>query len=89
MSSDAPSAGPPAPVPSLPGLGSTWYRRVRRSGRFACAGRGLVVLAAPVLPVFAAWCVGWFAAALTVRAYPGEVGARRRLEAHNGQSSTS
>lgn len=176
-SSEAPSAGPPVPVPSLPGLGTTWYRRgtrywlrrawttvvmllavgmlcfmalsfysgfrgemppavrtvcdvvqvagscvtvvrgwlvqrrdhrrklldpptpaefrrakraeVRRSGRFAYAGRGLLVLAAPVLPVFAAWCVGWFAAALTVREYPSEVGARRWLEAHNGQSRTS
>ncbi|KUN89673.1 hypothetical protein AQJ66_03450 [Streptomyces bungoensis] len=176
-SSEAPSAGTPVPVPSLPGLGTTWYRRgtrywlrrawttvvmllavgmlcfmalafysgfrsemppavrtvcdaaqvagscvtvawgwvvqrrdhrrklldpptpaefrrarraeVRRSGRFAYAGRGLLVLAAPVLPAFAAWCVGWFAAALTVREYPSEVGARRWLEAHTGQSGTS
>jgi phage-related protein len=45
-------------------------------------GRGLVILAAPVMPAFAAYIVGWLAAWVTVREYPSEVGARRWLEEH-------
>ncbi|MFI9804682.1 hypothetical protein ACIHEJ_10005 [Streptomyces sp. NPDC052301] len=60
-----------------------------RARYWSRAGLVPLLLAAPVLPALAAWCVGWFAAMLTVRAYPSEVGARRWLEAHNGQSSTS
>ncbi|MFI1926991.1 MULTISPECIES: hypothetical protein [unclassified Streptomyces] len=48
----------------------------RAPGR-AAAGRGLALLAAPVLPAFAAYLVGWLTAWLTVREYPSEVGARR------------
>ncbi|MFJ8021951.1 hypothetical protein [Streptomyces sp. NPDC096311] len=55
---------------------------VRRSAGLALAGRGLLAIAAPIMPAFAAWCVGWFAAALTVREYPSEVGARRWLQEH-------
>jgi hypothetical protein len=51
----------------------------RAPGRVAL-GRGLVLLAAPVMPVFAAYIVGWLTAWLTVREYPSEVGARRWLE---------
>ncbi|MFF7750736.1 hypothetical protein ACFZCP_16065 [Streptomyces sp. NPDC007971] len=53
----------------------------RVPGRIAL-GRGLVLIAAPVMPAFAAWIVGWLAAWLTVREYPSEVGARRWLEEH-------
>jgi hypothetical protein len=52
----------------------------RRAPGLAFAGRGLVVIAAPVMPAFAAFCVGWMVAMLTVREYPSEVGARRALE---------
>ncbi|MGW7817769.1 hypothetical protein ACWGLF_06460 [Streptomyces puniciscabiei] len=52
-------------------------------------GRGLVLVLAPVMPVVAAWCVGWFLAYATVREYPSKVGARRRLTAQNGQIRTS
>ncbi|MEU2286438.1 hypothetical protein ABZ614_31685 [Streptomyces sp. NPDC013178] len=51
----------------------------RAPGRVA-AGRGLVLLAAPVMPAFAAYVVGWLTAWLTVREYPSEVGARRWME---------
>ncbi|GAA3980775.1 hypothetical protein [Streptomyces plumbiresistens] len=51
----------------------------RRSVGLVLAGRLLFVIAAPVMPAFAAWGVGWAAAAFTVREYPSEVGARRRL----------
>ncbi|MFI9255901.1 hypothetical protein [Streptomyces sp. NPDC053069] len=61
----------------------------RRSTGLAVAGRVLWLVAAPVLPASAAWAVGWSVAAFTVRAYPSEVGARRRLEAHNGHPRTS
>ncbi|WP_217234551.1 hypothetical protein [Streptomyces sp. AC555_RSS877] len=50
----------------------------RGPGRIA-AGRALVLLAAPVMPAFAAYVVGWLTAWLTVREYPSEVGARRWL----------
>ncbi|MEU8030585.1 hypothetical protein AB0C13_18365 [Streptomyces sp. NPDC049099] len=60
--------------------GSDRTRRV--PGRIAL-GRALVLLAAPVMPTFAAWIVGWLAAWLTVREYPSEVGARRWLEEHS------
>ncbi|MFE5686924.1 hypothetical protein [Streptomyces sp. NPDC056512] len=53
---------------------------VRRSTGLAVLGRGLVVIAAPVMPAFAAFCVGWSVAALTVREYPTEVGARRAMQ---------
>jgi hypothetical protein len=53
---------------------------IRRSPRLAIAGRGLLALAAPIMPAYAAWCVGWFVAMLTVREYPSEVGARRWLQ---------
>ncbi|MDQ0958796.1 hypothetical protein QFZ66_002674 [Streptomyces sp. B4I13] len=56
----------------------------RAPGRIA-AGRGLVLLAAPVLPAFAAYIVGWLTAWLTVREYPSEVGARRWLEKHGSR----
>jgi hypothetical protein len=52
----------------------------RRAPGRAAAGRGLVILAAPVMPAFAAYIVGWLTAWLTVREYPSEVGARRWLE---------
>ncbi|MEU9478755.1 hypothetical protein [Streptomyces sp. NPDC048191] len=56
--------------------------RARRvPGRIAL-GRGLVLIAAPVMPAFAAWIVGWLLAWTTVREYPSEVGARRWLEEH-------
>jgi hypothetical protein len=55
---------------------------VRRSGALAYGGRGLLVLAAPVLPALTGFAVGWSAGMLTVREYPSEVGARRWLEAH-------
>jgi hypothetical protein len=57
----------------------------RVPGRIAM-GRGLVLLAAPVMPAFAAWIVGWLAAWLTVREYPSEVGARRWLEGHRSRA---
>ncbi|WP_432030023.1 hypothetical protein [Streptomyces sp. 1222.5] len=53
----------------------------RVPGRIAL-GRALVLLAAPVMPAFAAHVVGRLAVWLTVREYPSEVGARRWLEAH-------
>ncbi|CAL2070056.1 MULTISPECIES: hypothetical protein [Streptomyces] len=62
---------------------------VRRTTWLTLVGRLLVVIAAPVLPAFAAWAVGWCAAAFTVREYPSEVGARRLLEAQKGRSGTS
>ncbi|MGW7526054.1 hypothetical protein [Streptomyces sp. NPDC054783] len=55
---------------------------VRRTAGLAYVGRGLLVLAAPVLPALAGFAVGWSAGMLTVREYPSEVGARRWLEAH-------
>ncbi|MET7898220.1 hypothetical protein [Streptomyces mirabilis] len=54
----------------------------RRAPGLASAGRGLGLLAAPVLPALAAYSVGWLAAWLTVREYPSEVGARRWLQEH-------
>ncbi|WP_405615419.1 hypothetical protein [Streptomyces sp. NBC_00076] len=54
----------------------------RRSVGLALAARFLFVIAAPVMPACAAWCAGWTAAAFTVREYPSEVGARRRLQEH-------
>ncbi|MEU5533909.1 hypothetical protein [Streptomyces sp. NPDC020362] len=59
------------------------------AGYWSRAGLIPLLLAAPVLPAVAAWGVGWFAAALTVREYPGEVGSRRWIEEHNGQIRTS
>jgi 4-amino-4-deoxy-L-arabinose transferase-like glycosyltransferase len=50
-----------------------------RSVWLALAGRLFFVIAAPVMPACAAWCVGWVVAAFTVREYPSEVGARRAM----------
>ncbi|MEV5872898.1 hypothetical protein AB0L75_01485 [Streptomyces sp. NPDC052101] len=58
----------------------------RRVPGLIALGRGLVVLAAPVMPAFAAYLVGWLAAWLTVREYPSEVGARRWLEEHSAEA---
>ncbi|MFI2203169.1 hypothetical protein ACH47Z_20755 [Streptomyces sp. NPDC020192] len=55
----------------------------RRVPGLIAVGRGLVILAAPVMPAFAAWVVGWLVAWVTVREYPSEVGARRWLEEHS------
>ncbi|MGH1555676.1 hypothetical protein ACRAWF_39045 [Streptomyces sp. L7] len=52
----------------------------RGSTGLAVAGRALWLVAAPVAPALAAGCVGWVAAAFTVREYPSEIGARRALE---------
>ncbi|MFF7750735.1 hypothetical protein ACFZCP_16060 [Streptomyces sp. NPDC007971] len=60
-----------------------------RAGYWSRAGVIPLLLASPVLPAVAAWGVGWLTATLTVRAYPSEVGARRWIEAHNGQIRTS
>ncbi|MFH8337416.1 hypothetical protein [Streptomyces sp. AM6-12] len=59
----------------------------RVPGRIAL-GRGLVILAAPVLPVFAAYVAGWLLAWTTVREYPSEVGARRWMEAQSRRAAT-
>ncbi|WP_227025777.1 hypothetical protein [Streptomyces fodineus] len=61
----------------------------RRSTGLVVAGRVPWLVAAPVMPALAAWAVGWSLGMLTVREYPSEVGARRRLEVQNGQSGTS
>ncbi|MDV9173746.1 hypothetical protein R6V09_27040 [Streptomyces sp. W16] len=58
-------------------------RQAGRSAGFGAAGgRVLIALAAPVMPAFAAYLVGWLAAWTTVREYPSEVGARRWLQEH-------
>lgn len=54
----------------------------RQAPAKAFAGRWIVLLLVPVLPVVAAYLVGWLAAWTTVRAYPSEVGARRWLQEH-------
>ncbi|MFI7343574.1 hypothetical protein ACIBUY_37230 [Streptomyces sp. NPDC050085] len=54
-------------------------RAGRAPGRVAL-GRGLVLIAAPVLPAVAAYVVGQLLAWTTVREYPSEVGARRWME---------
>ncbi|MDQ0833775.1 MULTISPECIES: hypothetical protein [Streptomyces] len=71
------------PTPEQTRLAKSDHNR-RAPGRIA-AGRGLVLLAAPVLPAFAAYIVGWLTAWLTVREYPSEVGARRWLEKHGSR----
>ena len=53
----------------------------RRSPGLAVAGRGLLLVAAPVVPALAAWLAGWVVASFTVREYPSEAGARRALRA--------
>ncbi|GHJ36511.1 hypothetical protein [Streptomyces sp. TS71-3] len=71
--------------PPTPGRArSTRRAATGRSTGLAMAGRLLVVIAAPVLPAFAAFCVGWTIAAFTVREYPSEVGARRAMEGDGG-----
>jgi hypothetical protein len=58
-------------------------RQAGKSAGFGAAGgRVLIALAAPVMPAFAAYLVGWLAAWTTVREYPSEVGARRWLQEH-------
>lgn len=59
------------------------------STRLALAGRVLLLIATPVLPAYLAYCVGWLAAAFTVREYPSEVGARRALEARTGHADAA
>ncbi|WLW54178.1 hypothetical protein [Streptomyces sp. YU58] len=54
-------------------------RAGKSAGRGALGGRVFLALAAPVMPAFAAYLVGWLTAWLTVREYPSEVGARRWL----------
>ncbi|MGW0767047.1 hypothetical protein [Streptomyces sp. NPDC002676] len=69
--------------PPAPGEFRTRKRReTSRAAGLASAGRILLLLAAPVLPAFSAWGVGWFLASLTVREYPSEAGARRWLQEH-------
>ncbi|MFF3330134.1 hypothetical protein ACFYWX_11320 [Streptomyces sp. NPDC002888] len=58
----------------------TRRNQVSRAPGLARAGLIPLLLAAPVLPALAAWCVGWTAAMLTVREYPSEAGARRWLQ---------
>jgi hypothetical protein len=55
-------------------------RAGRASGSGAVGGRALLALAAPVMPAFVAYLVGWLTAWLTVREYPSEVGARLWLD---------
>ncbi|WLW54177.1 hypothetical protein [Streptomyces sp. YU58] len=66
-----------------PTPGQAWDARRNSSGRVpgrVALGRGLVLFLAPVMPMVAAWLVGWTVAMLTVREYPSEVGARRWLQ---------
>ncbi|MHB9856815.1 hypothetical protein [Streptomyces sp. YIM S03343] len=61
------------------------FRRRKReqAGRnvaLTFASRGLVLIAAPIMPAFFGYIIGWFVAYLTVREYPSEVGARRSLQ---------
>ncbi|WP_367320480.1 hypothetical protein [Streptomyces sp. HUAS ZL42] len=58
----------------------TKREETRRSVGLTLAGRALFLIAAPVLPAGAAWCVGWVVAAFTVRESASEVGARRALQ---------
>ncbi|MER6567129.1 hypothetical protein ABT288_13235 [Streptomyces sp. NPDC001093] len=60
--------------------------RARRNVGLTFAGRGLVLLAAPVLPALIAYTVGEFLAVLTVRESAAEVGARRWVEKHSSGS---
>nr|WSY52638.1 hypothetical protein OG999_22635 [Streptomyces sp. NBC_00886] len=58
-------------------------RQAGKSAGFGAAGgRVLIALAAPVMPAFAAYLVGWLAAWTTVSEYPSEVGARRWMQEH-------
>ncbi|MDF3292001.1 hypothetical protein [Streptomyces silvisoli] len=52
----------------------------RRAPGLIALGRAVMLFAAPVMPAFAAWVLGWTCAMVTVREYPSEVGARRALE---------
>ncbi|OIJ97563.1 hypothetical protein BIV25_15160 [Streptomyces sp. MUSC 14] len=70
---------PPTPADSLAAMSA---HRTRAPG-LSVTGRGLVLVLAPVMPVVAAWCVGWFVAYASVREYPSEVGARRWLDDHS------
>ncbi|WP_244189245.1 hypothetical protein [Streptomyces incarnatus] len=76
---------PPTPADSLAAMSA---HKTRTPG-LSVTGRGLALVLAPIMPVVAAWCVGWFLAYATVREYPSEVGARRWLTAQNGQIRTS
>ncbi|MFF3365805.1 hypothetical protein [Streptomyces misionensis] len=55
----------------------------RRTSGLVAMGRGLVILAAPVMPAFAAYAAGWLISWVAVREYPSEVGARRWMEEHH------
>jgi hypothetical protein len=75
--------------PPPPGMTrSARQRQAKRIPGLAVAGRFLLVLAAPVLPAFAAFWVGWVIAAFTVREYPSEVGARQSMERARLRSSS-
>lgn len=68
---------PPTPA-------EAWANKRYDTQRGQGLGRAAVIpalIVLPVLPALFAWCVGWVAAAFTVREYPSEVGARRALEA--------
>ncbi|MFI9171894.1 hypothetical protein [Streptomyces lincolnensis] len=65
--------------PSPRRMWETRRDRMSRSPGLARAGLLPLLIAAPLLPMLAAWCVGWSVAMLTVREYPSEVGARRWL----------
>lgn len=69
---------PPTPTQTL----QAKRDRARRNVGLTFAGRGLVLLAAPVLPALIAYAFGEFLAVLTVRESAAEVGARRWLEKH-------
>ena len=73
---------PPAPD----ALRAARRAETRRAVYWSRAGLIPLLLAAPILPPIVAWCVGWCTAAFTVREHPSEVGARRWIEAHNGQT---
>ncbi|MBO1335384.1 hypothetical protein [Streptomyces sp. VRA16 Mangrove soil] len=67
-----------------PSPGESLSRKRAEQGRavgLAFAGRALLVLAAPVMPAFAAFCVGWSAGMVTVHEFPSEAGARKAMEA--------
>ncbi|MEU8691167.1 hypothetical protein [Streptomyces sp. NPDC048665] len=70
---------PPSPAESLAAMRA----HKRRAPGLSVTGRGLVLILAPVMPMVAAWCVGWFLAYATVREYPSEAGARRWFEEHS------
>ncbi len=76
-------ADPPSPSQFRGGK----RRQTGRTPGLVALGRGLMLIATPVMPAVAAWCVGWSVAMLTVREYPSEVGARQALQRENGPRS--